>query len=290
LAVSASVAPLVPPKVKPDAFRFRAEDDSATMDAAFQILSSPAPPSMPMACETPPDVTDPDEVPKAAEKLLSVVRLEAAWTVMLPRLRIASAPSPPEIPVARVVAASVAPDAPVPPKLKEELDWVIPEVAVTRRAPLFSIRSSPAPPEMPVDSVTAPDTEPAPEEPKTTVAPARLVRLAVAIAETLPRFRMKSDPSPPEIPVEREIATSAPPVSPVPPKLKDELSRKMDATAFAEIVARFVMESFPGPLPMPKASATAPDVTAPLEAPKMIAESAATALADVARTLRSPSL
>ena len=65
-AVRASFAPLVPPKVKPDAFRVRVEEDSATRVAAFQILSSPAPPSMPTACETPPDITDPDEVPKAA--------------------------------------------------------------------------------------------------------------------------------------------------------------------------------------------------------------------------------
>jgi hypothetical protein len=58
------------------------------MVAAFQILSFPAPPSMPTACETPPDVTAPDEVPKTAVDLLSVFSVELAWRVMLPLLSI----------------------------------------------------------------------------------------------------------------------------------------------------------------------------------------------------------
>ena len=156
---------------------------------------------MPTACETPPDITVPDEVPKAAVELLPVVRVEPDWSVMLAPVQNDIRAVGPQIPVPRVVAASVAPDAPVPPKLKEELDCVIPDVAVTWSAALFSIRSSPAPPEMPVASVTEPDAEAAPEEPKATVAPARLVRHDDAVSDTSPPLRMKSDPSPPEIPV-----------------------------------------------------------------------------------------
>ncbi len=157
-------------------------------------------------------------------------------------------------------------------------------------AAAFAMASLPAPPEMPSASAMAPDVEPAPEEPKATSASDVLARAAVAVRDRPPSLRMKSEPSPPEIPVDRAVPASRPPVFPVPPKLKEELSRITEAVEFAVIAAAFAMASSPAPPVIPWASATAPASTAPLEVPKTMTESAETELIELARTFRSPSL
>jgi hypothetical protein len=275
-----SVAPdaPVPPKLKEELDWVSQDDDVIPIAPLFSTRSSPAPPEMPVASVTAPDVEPASEEPKTTVALALLVRDDDADMVRLPSLRMKSDPSPPEIPVDRVIAASVPPVFPVPPKLKEELSCVIVAVAVTAIEEVLWMPSAPVPPSIPAASVRALDVEPACDDPKMTMDFDLLERVEVAVTSTAPSLRMPSFPSPPETPVDRVIASSVPPASPVPAKLKEELSRDIEATDFAVIVEAFVMQSLPAPPPMPRASVTAPAFTEPLEAPKMTTESASTEL------------
>ncbi len=198
-------------------------------------------------------------------------------------------PSPPCKPTERVVAVSV-PLTPLPPaKLNDELSMcnAASELTVTR--PLLRMTSSSPPPSMPTALVTAPESEPAPEEPKPTLEPPVETRLELALTLSSPSFVMLSRPSPPAMPADCVEAVSEPLVPPVPPKLNDELSMLRLALELALMRPLLRMTSSSSPPSMPAALVTAPELAPAPEEPNATLEPPEETWVDVALTLSSPS-
>src|SRR6267154_30798 len=120
--------------------------------------------------------------------------------------------------------------------------------------------SSSPPASMPTALVTAPELEPAPEEPKATLEPPEETWVDVALTLSSPSFVMLSRPLPPAMPVDWVDAVSEPLVPPVPPKVKDELERERLALELAVMRPLLRMTSSPSPPSMPTAVGTAPEL------------------------------
>src|SRR6266850_92728 len=261
-----------------------------SMVPLFAIQLSPAPPSMPRAARV--DAASPLASalpPKLVLTLPLFCRSELARTTMSPSFRIASLPSPPCKPTERVVAVSV-PLTPLPPaKLNDELSMcnTASELTVTR--PLLRMTSSSPPPSMPTALVTAPESEPAPEEPKPTLEPPVETRLELALTLSSPSFVMLSRPFPPAMPADCVEAVSEPLVPPVPPKLNDELSMLRLALELTLMRPLLRMTSSSSPPSMPTAVVTAPELAPAPEVPNATLEPPEEVRLELALTLSSPS-
>ena len=233
------------------------------MPPLFEIVSLPAPPSMPaaraLAVELTREAEAPARVAVTPVEAVSAVALAAMAAVLL----ITSFPSPPAMPVAIAVAVvppshieSTAAAAPTP--VTDTMTVLASAVEATPIAPVLVIVSFPAPPSMPAARASAVAVLAA------APIPARLTEALIAgvvvsaVPVMAPLFMIVSSPAPASIPANRDspdtpFSHRSVALTEAPAPERETATPTAVASAEPVMSPSFVIVSAPAPPSMPTA-------------------------------------